>query len=250
MSRDPSPSRGRGRRPRSESAREPVWARRSRHGRQRTPASAEEIVAAALAIADRDGMEAVSMRRVASDLGVGTMTLYTYVASKDDLLDLMDDAVMGELLLAKVPKDWRKALRAIAHSTRATWLRHPWLVSVISNRPRGGPNSMRHVEQSAQAVAGLELDTRDAFAVISAVDDYTIGYVFGELSMAEAQRRSGLTPAGWRKAMEPYVEEMLATGDFPHMSRFMDDAFDFLEDDRFDIGLEWLLDGIAAGLGR
>jgi AcrR family transcriptional regulator len=86
-----------------------------------------EIVSAAVRIADADGVDAVSMRRLADELGVATMTPYTHVASKDELLDLMRDAVAAEMLLPEpLPEDWRAALRAIADRTRAAYEAHPW----------------------------------------------------------------------------------------------------------------------------
>src|SRR5215218_1642963 len=146
----------------------PVWARSQREprdrGRRAAPQTREEVVLAALAVADDAGFDAVSMRNVAARLGVGTMTLYSYVSSKDDLLDLMFDEVMRELHLPEpLPADWRQALIELSRRTREVWLRHPWLVSSIGERSAFGPNSMRHVEQSLAAVSGLGLEGPDAF---------------------------------------------------------------------------------------
>src|SRR5271154_7178526 len=106
----------------------------------------ETIAAAALSIADKEGFEAVSMRRVAREVGVGTMSLYYYVKTKDDLIAVMDDALMGEALLSSIPKDWRRALTEIATRTHAVFLRHPWaLVAMLSAPP--GPNALRPQEQ-------------------------------------------------------------------------------------------------------
>src|SRR5271156_4306545 len=91
-----------------------------------SPLSREKIADAALAIADAEGFASVSMRRVAQELGVGTMSLYYYVKTKDDLIAVMDDALMGEALLPSVPKDWRRALTEIATRTHDLFLRHPW----------------------------------------------------------------------------------------------------------------------------
>jgi len=97
----------------------------------------EKIAMVALAIADKEGFEVVSMRRVAQELKAGTMSLYYYVKGKDDLIAAMDDALMGEILLPSVPKDWRRAMIEIAKRTRAVFLRHPWaLVAMLSAPPR------------------------------------------------------------------------------------------------------------------
>ena len=112
-----------------------------------------------LALAYAEGLDAVSMRRVASELGVGTMTLCYYVATRDELLALMNDAMMGELVVpaGELPSDWRAALGLIAHRSRAAFRRHPWAIE----EPPGtlGPNAMRHFEQSLAAVDGLEVDS-------------------------------------------------------------------------------------------
>src|SRR5579863_10787768 len=94
--------------------------------------SRETIAAAALVIADAEGFQAVSMRRVGQELNVGTMSLYYYVKTKDDLIAVMDDALMGEALLPSLPKDWRRAMFEIAQRTHAVYIRHPWaLVDVV-----------------------------------------------------------------------------------------------------------------------
>src|ERR1700691_4988170 len=104
--------------------------------RKRLQLSREKIAAAALDIADKEGFEAVSMRRVAQELGVGTMSLYYYVKTKDDLIGVMDDALMGEALLPSLPKEWRRAMTKIARQTHSVFVRHPWaLVSMLTAPP-------------------------------------------------------------------------------------------------------------------
>jgi AcrR family transcriptional regulator len=208
-------------------------------------------VEAALTVADDEGFEAVSMRNVAARLGVGTMTLYSYVSSKDDLLDLMFDEVMRELLLPEpLPADWRAALTAIAQRTREVWLRHPWIASSLGERSAFGPNSMRHVEQSLAAVSGLGLDGPEAFVVLSAVDDYTLGHAMRQVGQQAALGREGIDADEWRRSMEPYWRDMIATGEFPRMAKMADVEWDFLNEERFELGLQWILDGIAARYGR
>jgi AcrR family transcriptional regulator len=230
----------------------PIWTReiRAPRGRART-VTREEIVAAALAVADDTGFEAVSMRNVATRLGVGAMTIYHYVPSKDDLLDLMFDEVMRELLLTEpLPEDWRDALSAIARRTREVWLRHPWLVSAIGDRSGFGPNAMRHVEQSLAAVSGLGLEGPEAFVVLGAVDDYALGHVMRQANLQAGLNREGVDRDEWRAAMEPYWRDMIATGEFPRLARAADTDWDLLDADRFELGLGWLLDGVAARYER
>ena len=131
-----------------------IWSR-PEPGKRGARLSRDGIAAKAMEIADRDGLEAVSMRRVASELGAGTMTLYHYVDNKRELFDLMNDAMMGELLVPEesLQGGWREALVAIAHTSLDTWRRHPWLHEAVAGRPAFGPNGMRHFEQSLAAVA-------------------------------------------------------------------------------------------------
>jgi hypothetical protein len=93
--------------------------------------------ATALSIADAEGFQAVSMRRVAQELGVGTMSLYYYVRTKDDLVAVMDDALMGEILVPSLPKGWKRAITEIALRTLAVFLRHPWALVSMSSAPQG-----------------------------------------------------------------------------------------------------------------
>jgi AcrR family transcriptional regulator len=211
----------------------------------------EEIVQAALAVADDEGYEAVSMRNVAARLGVGTMTLYSYVTSKDDLLDLMFDEIMRELLLPEpLPEHWRDALAAIERRTREVWLRHPWMASSIGDRSAFGPNSMRHVEQSLAAVSGLGLEGPEAFVVLAAVDDYTLGHTMRQVGQQAALDRDGIDADEWRQAMEPYWREMIATGEFPRLAKMADTEWELMNEERFELGLQWILDGIAARYER
>ena len=114
-------------------------------------------------IADAEGFAAVSMRRIATELDAGTMTLYHYVRTKDELLTLVVDAVMGEVVIPAtepIPTDWRAALTMVAERTRAALERHPWILD-ITDDPAVGPNSVRHFDQSLQAVASLNLPLTD-----------------------------------------------------------------------------------------
>src|SRR5271156_3027285 len=114
--------------------------------RKNTNLSRETIAAVALQIADKEGFDAVSMRRVAQELNVGTMSLYYYVKTKDDLVGAMDDALMQEALLPSLPKGWQRAIMAIARRTHALFVRHPWALAAMSSAPPG-VNAMRHMEQ-------------------------------------------------------------------------------------------------------
>jgi len=216
----------------------------------RQPVDRDAVVRTAIAVADAEGLDAVSMRRVAKELRVGTMTLYSYVHNKGELLDLMGDEVMGEQLFEDdVPADWREALTDIARRLRGTWLRHPWMGSTLGRRPAIGPNSVKHFDESAAAVAGLDVDTKTAFSIIAAVDEYAMGFSYRELAEREFRRNAGMSMDEWRKVAEPYLRDLIATGAYPNVERFMLRDQPLIDDpDRFEVGLRWLLDGIEASL--
>jgi len=231
---------------------EPVWAR-PEPGSRRPRYSREQIAAAALAIADAEGIEAVSMRRLATELGAGTMTLYHYVETKHDLLTLMNDAVMGELLVpeAELAAGWREALIQLAGRSRAAMLRHPWALALPHDLI--GPNSLRHIEQSLAAVADLPVGMAEKIELISLVDDYALGFVMRDDLQDDLRE-------GWIPSVADYIRTQLHTGEFPHIEALLggDDPetalrrliADATADDRFHRGLTRLLDGVALHLER
>src|SRR5262249_60636194 len=123
------------------------WGRPQRRGRgQRPSLSREEIVRAAIELADAEGLEALTMRRLATQLRAGAMSLYWYVPTKEDLLDLMLDAAFGEVELPERPSgDWRADLHLFAHRMLGVLRRHTWLPSLTSSQPLPGPNALRYV---------------------------------------------------------------------------------------------------------
>jgi AcrR family transcriptional regulator len=218
----------------------------------------QEIVAAAVELADAEGLEAVSMRRLAEKLGVGTMTPYSYVADKDELLDLMIDEVSREMLVPEpLPGEWRLALRSIAFRTRDAVEAHPWIFRGQARRPRGRINTMRHVEQSIGAVQMLGADRQASTRVLMAVDDYVLGHCFRK-RMRQRTERAVRTAAGedgaagnGRPPLDPEVEAAMEAGELPLLRRGFQKrgarAFRGVPPEGdFESGLEWLLDGIEA----
>jgi AcrR family transcriptional regulator len=229
-----------------------VWMLPDRPGRGPKPAhSREQITAAAIGIADAEGLGAVTMRRVAAEIGSGTMTLYRYVPTKDHLLDLMIDATEGELSLPDVPPaDWRAGLRAVACMQRGRLLRHPWLASLESGRPSFGPNSLRNLERGFGMLDGLGLDIDQMMVLVSTLLAFVRGAVIAELAEQEAQRRTGLNTQQWQARMAPYVAMLVASGKYPAFSRIITDAKlpHSSVDEGFGLGLELVLDGLAASI--
>src|ERR1700761_3973271 len=211
-----------------------------------------EIVAAAVRIADAEGVEAVSMRRLAEELGVATMTPYTHVASKDELLDLMRDAVAAETLLPEpLPEDWRAALRAIAERTRAAYEAHPWSLDATPRRPRARINRLRHVEQSIGIVLRLGLPADTSRAVLLSIDDYVIGYCTRArarqrmLDSLGPEHKEALRPL---HAPDPEVAAALDAGELPIIKKIAgrrdrQHQFGVPPDSGFEPGLDWLLHG-------
>jgi AcrR family transcriptional regulator len=237
----------------SSDAELPIWCR-PEPGARRARLTRDQIAAAALRIADAAGIEAVSMRRVAAALGVGTMSLYYYVQTKDELLDLMTDAMMGEVLVpdGELPADWRAALETIALRSLEKCRRHRWAVNGPLTTP--GPNGMRHFDQSLAAVASLNVEFRTRFEIVLMVDEYLVGFML----RAQDEEESQALDADARDALAVYFESQIATGQFPQIERLVAgretraviDALMELgrSEGRFERGLKRLLDGIAIEL--
>ncbi|HEX6026171.1 MAG TPA: TetR/AcrR family transcriptional regulator [Solirubrobacter sp.] len=218
----------------------PIWARDEPRGRgHRSALSRAEIVRVAIEIADAEGLEAVSMRRVARELRAGAMSLYHYFDSRDELLELMADTVAAEMLVPDISPEWRPALEAIALHTRDMFRRHPWLLATMHEQSLVTPNLLRHIEQTAQAVAGVDADQELLTAIVTAVDDYTIGFTIRELG------------GGGRGSSErfdaPEVRYLLESGEFELIAQFLLSGARPPQP-RFETGLAWLLDGFAAQL--
>lgn len=229
-----------------------IWTRPERPARgQRAALDRAQIVRAAIAIADEEGPQELSMRRIARRLGVGAMSLYWHVASKEELLDLVFDAVLGEEPVPAHPSgDWRADLTLLARRSRAMMHRHPWLVSLMHVASRLGPNALAHAEFSLATVEGLGLDPATMFNITNAVDDHVRGAVLGELEWAAFKQSAGAGDAGWPGIMASYREQAALSGQYPALTRFFNALSDGLEDDNadehFEFGLGCLLDGIAA----
>ncbi len=269
MSRGDRESRGRGRREeratrahrrgsRRAGEDQPIWAR-PEPGERRPAYTREQIAETAIAIADAEGFEAVSMRRIAAELGAGTMTLYYYVRTKDELIALMDDAIMGELIIPadELPDGWREGLAEIALRTHGLFLEHPWSLESLRNA-EGGPNGLKHVEQSLAVAARTGLPADQHFELTALIDDYVFGHI---VRTAEIRRSMGDEEAATRRmeGLIGYFEALMETGEYPHIEAaiggdvrqgFARVAAVANDEGRFERGLQILLDGIALELER
>jgi AcrR family transcriptional regulator len=230
-----------------------IWDRPERATRGPVPSlSRDEIAAAAVTLADEQGIEAVSMRTLAVQLGVGAASLYRYVDRKDELIDLMFDAVMGDDLLFEVGEDWRSDLRSFARGMRAMTLQHPWVAVHGAGRRTLGPNTARRYEQVLGAIDGLGLEIDEMLVMVETVDAFIRGRALDELSEQESARRSGLDQEEWMQIQFPYIRSLIESGRYPLLTRVVLDARSPHEPDRlknsFDLGLERVLDGLATML--
>jgi len=233
-----------------------VWARDEEESSGPEPLSREAIVAAAIEIADADGLEAVSIRRLATKLDARPMSLYSHIGRKGDLIDLMVDEVMAGAVIPGGPPtgDWRDALRQIAQRTRETTRAHPWMIAAAFHHPFLGPNTLRHIDQSLAAVSELPLSPERKRAVLLAVDTYTLGFVRWEVRSQQAtDSPCAVRPEAGPTAAEidAYIAAQAASGDYPHLAEFVGKNTGLgVKAEKFEIGLEWLLTGIAAEVGE
>ncbi len=206
------------------------------------PLSRERIVEAAIRLADADGLAAVSLRKVAAALNVGPMRLYGYIATKDELLDLMVDAVYAEIRPAG--DSWREVLRSLAETTRQAAHQHEWLADLIGGRPQLGPHALARGEAVVAAMNGVDVDA--IMPVVDAVNAYVIGAVRREITERRAERTTGMDRQQWQVSFGPYLQRTFATGRFPALATVIRDAAHLDADQTFRTGLDFLLDGIQA----
>lgn len=214
--------------------------------------SLDQIVQAGIALADSAGLEALSMRRLAQELGVGTMSLYRYVPSKTELLSLMLDAVMGPDHHQKASSraGWRRFLEATAWGDRKLYLAHPWALQANWTRPVIGPNSMAEMELILTEIRHLPLTDQQKMNVVTALDSYVMGAVRQELLWQSAAAESGMSDHEFWRHQVPTMEQAMTSGRFPTMAELSEDTFDGGWEDSFAAGLELLLDGLESRISQ
>jgi AcrR family transcriptional regulator len=213
-----------------------------------SPLSREGIVRAAVELADSGGLGEVSLRKVAAVLDAGPMRLYGYVATKDELLDLMVDAVYAEIIpSAPAGANWRATLRSLAHRTRQAAHRHEWFVDLLGGRPHIGPNALAYLEatmSTLDAAPGLH-DVDAVMQAAGTVHAYILGALRAEITERRAERASGMSERQWQLSASPYMSRMLATGQYPTLAKVIHQASHPSPDATFDAGFECVLKGIA-----
>lgn len=212
--------------------------------------SVEEVVRAAIALADAEGLAALSMRRVAETLQLSPMSLYTYVPSKAELVDLMLDRVAGEMGDPDpADGDWRAQLTLLCRQRWATAQRHPWIMHMGRRRPPLGPNVLARVEAMLHAIDGLGLSEMEMDQLISLVGDYVRGAVRAALDAREIEQQTGMTDEQWWSMNTPLLEGLVDPARYPTTVR-IGEAYKSGRmappdhERNFEFGLQRVLDGV------
>ncbi|RJL23915.1 TetR/AcrR family transcriptional regulator [Bailinhaonella thermotolerans] len=228
-----------------------IWMRPERPARGPKPTySRAQIAEAAIRIADAEGLEAATMRRVAAEIGAGAMSLYRYVPSRDDLVELVADRLQGEIDVSGLPSgDWRADLAHYAHEVRAMWLRHPWVATVHRSLHSYGPNQLRLIEHVMGVLDG-HVSIDENLQLIALLNSYVEGAVREEISSTEEVRRSGLSEPERIARSYPRIRQVVESGDYPIFTKIVMQARRprLSREDQFRHGLDRVLDCIATAV--
>ncbi|MER6418897.1 TetR/AcrR family transcriptional regulator [Streptomyces sp. NPDC001137] len=226
---------------------EVIWARPERTGRGPRPAHTRaDIAAAAVKVADEGGLDAVSMRHVAAELGCGTMSLYNYVPRKEDLYELMVDAVSGEHELWEPSGDWRGDMRRVARQTRALMHRHPWLTRLMSPVYGFSPNALRYLEHCLACLDPLDARYGMKMQLVGMLNGCVTSYVATELAAAERTRSLPWSAEEESAVRIAYLGSALAGGEYPRMAAaFTEDSGPIDLEGAFELMVERMLDAFA-----
>lgn len=225
-----------------------LWEDRSRPTRGPKPAlTPDDVVAAAIAIADADGLGALTMQAVSAKLGYTTMAVYRYFPNKEALYDAIVDAGMGLPPRPTAPPgDWRAAVTELAHAKRAMLCSRPWLAELPFVAAPHGPNWLSWHEAVMEAFSGTGLNPADLGQMLSAVDGYTRGASDTAISLARARAR-GTSDAEWAAAVGADLGRAIGDPRFPRFAALLtapSDGRPRTLEETFDFGLQRLLDGI------
>jgi AcrR family transcriptional regulator len=227
-----------------------LWGLQPWSGRKsRADLNIEKIIGSAVDVADGNGLDALSMRRVAERLGVGTMTLYTYIPGKEELIDLMLDTVYGEMERPVSTEGWRTRLELIA---RENWLlarRHPWILEISGIRPPLGPNAIAKYDYELSAVGDIGLTDIEMDSVVDLVNGHVERVARRWLDASREEEASGMTDEQWWEINGPLVRNIVDEKRFPTATRVgvaTGEAYGaaYAPEHAFEFGLQRLLDGI------
>jgi AcrR family transcriptional regulator len=231
----------------------PVWERPEPQPRAApVPLSRAKIAATAIRIADAHGLDGLSVRKIAKELGVGPMRLYDYVANRSELLDLMVDAVYAEIAEAGRHSGWRATVLAIVHRTRDAALDHEWFADLLGARPHLGPHALAVGESTAAAlsrapgVRGVD----DLQRALDALNAFVVGALRREITERRTARSTGTDLSAWQATLGPYLTRMLETGRYPTVARLVVEGVHRDAEETFRDNLIIVVDGITDRLRR
>lgn len=211
--------------------------------------SRERVVQAAIEVAEAEGLSALSMRRVALRLEVGTASLYTYVPGKPELLALMLDAMVGEGPLPHtLPGGWREQLEAVARSDWADFRRHPWTLQIASDRPLPGPNLMAWFDSALRVLEGTGLTGAERITVVEGLDGLVRGMArnAADPAIRPPSEDAGEQAQAWQAARDEFLESHVDFARYPHFAAAFSSGAAPGPDEVFEFGLRRMLDGVAA----
>lgn len=230
-----------------------IWGRTSPRGRGPKPSlTVEQIARAGIELADATGLEAVSMKRLAEVLTVGTMTLYTYVPDKATLLQLMLDRALADVELPTASADWRQNLRQSAEALLDLYQSHPWTMQINIEGPPVTPNQMRYLESVLNALQNTGLSHSESLDIAMSISYFALGAAKLTSGILQAERESSLSSEEIQANRADVFGRILDPAEFPLALEAMSapsplpppaDIWDSLG---FRFGLDRLIDGIAA----
>ncbi|MFF5054840.1 TetR/AcrR family transcriptional regulator C-terminal domain-containing protein [Micromonospora sp. NPDC000663] len=226
----------------------PVWERPEPQPRAvPVPLSREKIAAAAIRLADARGLDGLSIRKIAKELGVGPMRLYDYVLNRSELLDLMVDVVYARIAEVDQHQEWRATVLAIAHATRRAALDHEWFSDLLGARPHLGPHALAVGEATAAALSRSPRvrDVGDLQRALGALNGFLVGAIRREVTERRTARSTGTDEAAWQASLGPYLTRMLETGRYPTIARLVIDGSHLDAEETFSHNLTTVLDGIT-----
>ncbi|MGW8763111.1 TetR/AcrR family transcriptional regulator C-terminal domain-containing protein [Streptomyces sp. NPDC055815] len=214
-----------------------------------TPLTQSRIVRAALELADAEGLNALTMRRVATTLNTSTMALYRHVPGKAELVRLISDAACGEVPLGPVPADWRTGLERGARWLRGVYTRHRWMAHAMASftRPVATPNAMRYTEWILRSLRGTPLSSTDKLHAHLLIFAYIQGLSMANDLEEQARQDTGISDGEWMEQNEPRFDAIQTAGQYPELAAVTSGGgFGLDLEALFEFGLRRTLDGIAA----
>jgi len=212
----------------------------NRSAKPRTPLSRERVVRAALVVADAGGIDSLSIRHIAEELGSKPMALYNHIASKNDILDGIVDLVFGEIAVPSDHTDWKEAMRLRAYSARDALVRHPWASTLMQSRTNPGPATLRHQNAVIGSLRAAGFTIHQAAHAFSVMDSYIYGFT---------QQQQNLTYTSPEEAtvVAQQILQHLPADEYPHLADMiiehaLQPDYDYAAE--FDFGLDLILDGL------